>query len=450
MTSERLDSSLRLHGYQLRAMRHLLENPRAGLFLEAGLGKTATVLCSLQEDHFPVLVVSLKRVVENVWEREAGTWRPDLTVSIAAGPPSRRKERLAAGAHITAISVDNLKDVQPGSFRTVVFDESSLFKNRGTRRWRMASKLAREAERVYLLTGTPIPNGYMDLWSQIYLLDQGQRLESGITRFRNRYFTPGRRLPNGVIVGWDINPGSSERIERLIGDICLSMRSEDHLDLPPVVYNRVSVPLPGRAGRVYRDLNRDLVADLRNEGGERYSAMNAAVLTAKLSQVTAGFLYPDEDGEETAELHDEKTSALQEIVAGTGSPVLVFYRFKEELRRIRQALPESELISSDSIERWNRGEVPVLLAHPDSAGHGLNLQKGGHVIVWTTPTWSSERWQQANARLARQGQQSSVIVHILVSPDTVDTDMLDVAEGKIRVQDGLMRSLQRTTRREQT
>lgn len=445
--ADRLDALLeldpRLHGYQLRAVQHLWENPRAALFMEMGLGKSFTVLAALTREHLPALVVGPKRVAEQVWPAETDKWRPDLTVEVATGTAVDRREALMRDADITTIGVDNLKDVRPRKYRTVVLDESSLFKNRATQRFKLARALTRDTPHVWELTGTPSPNSYLDLWAQVFLLDRGERLERGITHYRSRYFRPGPQLPNGVVTRWDLQDGAAERIEARISDICLSMRSEDYLELPPVTVNRVEVALPEGAARVYERLRRDLVADLRDDGGQVHTAANAAVLTAKLSQVTAGFLYPDVDAPgDTTHLHDEKIKAVREVVDGTGSPVLVFHRFTEERTRLTAALPEARQIDEPgAVRAWNAGEVPVLLAHPASAGHGLNLQDGGHTVVWTSPTWSSEHWQQANARVARQGQRHPVIVHTIVAPGTVDEVVLDRLERKVTVQDALLRVL---------
>ena len=434
------DLDPRLHGYQVAAVEHLHRNPQSALLLDMGLGKTCTVLQALTPDHLPALVVAPKRVAEQVWPVEGPKWRPDLRVQLVAGAANRRAAALQNVADIYVIGKDNLGDLlgrDHPPFRTVVLDELSVFKGRGVR-WRQAKKVCAGAKYVWGLTGTPAPNGLLDLWPQLALLDGGQRLGRTVTGYRERYFTPTRYVAGGKPVAWEPKPHAEQRITELISDICLSMRAVDHLDLPPVTYNDVLVPLPPKVMRDYERTLKTLVYD-----GE-HSAANAAVLTGKLSQITAGFLYADADGDgEMLRLHDAKVQALQEVIDGTGSSVLVFYRFKEELRTLRGFPGSWTLDQPGVIDAWNAGDVPVLLAHPASAGHGLNLQHGGHTIVWATPTWSSEQYQQGNARVARQGQQNPVVVHHLVCPDTIDRRILDVVQGKRTVEEALMEALKR-------
>lgn len=439
---------MQLHDYQKEAVEFLQNRPKAGLFLDMGLGKTAITLTALEARHLPVLVTAPKRVAEHVWQAETALWRPDLSVAVAAGPPAKREAALKSGADIVVVGRDNLTGAVPyaGTFRTFVMDELSGFKSRASKRWRSARKITRNAsvEHVWGLTGTPSPNGLIDLWAQLYLLDGGERLGGTLGSFRGAYFTPGRQLRSGVITEWILRDGAESRIHRKIEDICLSMSTEGRVDLPPTTVNRVEVPLPPEARRVYKQLKRDLVADLDILGDEVYSAANAAVLSSKLTQISAGFLYSDDqDGTHTV-LHREKVKAVAEIVDGTGSPVLVFYRYKAELKALKEAFGSAALTMDDPdiVSRWNAGRVPVLLAHPASAGHGLNLQHGGHTIVWTTASWSLEEDQQANKRLSRQGQKHPVVIHYLVAPHTVDGAIQDRLQTKKSVQDALLSHLE--------
>lgn len=442
---------LKLHGYQEEAVQYLRDRPRAALFLDMGLGKTAITLSALEERHLPALVVAPKRVAENVWKSEARLWRPDLTVAVAAGTPAKRKEAIASGADIVVIGRDNLRDVVPyaGTFSSFIMDELSSFKNRQAKRWGAARKITRNAsvKHVWGLTGTPSPNGLIDLWPQLYLLDGGERLGGTITRYRQMYFDAGRTMKSGIVTEWILRPGADQLIYKRIEDICLSMSTEGRVELPPFTPNPVEVPLPPEARRLYKEMKRDLVADLEILGEETYTASNAAVLTSKLSQIAAGFLYSDDvdlDGVYT-EVHREKVKALEEILDGTGSPVLVFYGYRAELEMYREAFPKAHTIDEpDIIDRWNRGEIPVLLAHPASVGHGLNLQHGGHTAVWTTATWSLEEHQQANKRLFRQGQKHPVVVHYLIAPHTVDTAKMERLRTKKSVQDALLDHLEGT------
>jgi len=439
---------LKLHGYQQVAKIHLRRNPRAALFLDMGLGKTAATLSALQAEHLPVLVIAPKRVAETVWDREATLWRPDLTVAVAAGYPSQRRDALLSGADVVVLGRDNIKDVlkYPVKWNTLVFDELSGFKNRGSQRWKEAVRIIRQlgVKNVWGLTGTPAPNGLMDLWSQVFLLDEGARLGKTLSSFRGRYFIPGRQLRSGVITEWLLRPGCDETIHSKLEDICLSMSAEGRLELPDVSYNRVNIRLPSDSRKVYDDLRKRMIAEWK---AGVICVQDAAALSGKLSQVAAGFVY---DGDlisgprETYQvLHSEKMNAVQEIIDGTGSPVLVFYRFRAERELLGKAIKNARHISEPGIiDEWNAGEVPVLLAHPASAGHGLNLQSGGHTIVWTSMPWSLEEWEQGNKRLHRQGQKNPVIIHTVEATGTVDEIISSRLAGKQDVQNALLDHLE--------
>lgn len=429
---------MRLHDYQQRAVKFLHETPRAGLWLDMGLGKTAITLCALTDDHLPALVVAPKRPAVHTWPAEHARWRPDLAFSAATGLPSSRASALTAGADVTVIGRDVVSEAARGPWRTLIWDESSGLKDQRSLRFKAAARIAKRAEHVWELTGTPVPNGLGDLWAQVFLLDGGQRLGPTLGTFRSRFFRPGRQLANGTVVEWLLREGAQQRIHDLLSDICLSM--EGALDLPPVTFNTVTVDLPPVVRRVYDMFRATLVADLELLGGQVHSAANAAVLTGRLSQLTAGFLYSDlPDPGVWDVLHDEKVNALREITDGTGSPVLVFYRFKAEVAMIRKALPQAVPIDTPgAIEAWNVGNVPVLLAHPASAGMGLNLQHGGHVIVWMTLPWALEHWLQGNARILRQGQAHPVVIHTIEAAGSIDAVIADRLAGKKFTQDALL------------
>lgn len=444
-----------LHDYQRAAVAFLRSHPFAALWLDMGLGKTAAVLSALTPDALPVLVSAPKRVASEVWPAEVPKWRPDLTIELADGSPQHRKQVLSSSrADITVVGRDVMHDAVPYAdrWRTLILDESSGFKDPSTRRFKAARKLSESPlnTRLWEMTGTPAPNGLMDLWGQIFLLDHGERLGRNITTFRNRYFTPTGQLPSGVVTGYALKPGAEARIHTLVEDIALSMSTEGRIDLPPVVRNIVSVPLPEDAMKVYRAMKRDLVANLDILGGGVHTASGAGALSNSLSQVSAGFLYPDawerQHGEgKTDRIHREKVNAVLEIIAGTGSPVLVAYRYREERDALMKALGSAaHTVDEPDIQaRWNRGEIPVLLAHPYSAGHGLNLQEGpGRTIVWSSLTWDSEGFRQLNKRLHRQGQQNTVVIHILVSPGTIDGAILDRLDGKLTVEEALRAHLE--------
>jgi SNF2 family DNA or RNA helicase len=430
-----------LHKYQQVGVEWLHEKEHAVLAWQMGRGKTATVLTALKPEHLPVLVVAPKRVAEHVWPEQSAKWRPDLSVALAAGTKQKRLRVLGTNPDIMVIGQDNLKDIKPGRFTTIVLDELSGYKNRQTVRWRTARKICTKASYVWGLTGTPAPNGLIDVWAQAFLIDQGDALGVNLTGYRSRYFRPGRQLPTGVIVEWVLRDGADNKIHDRLAPRWMSLESLES-DLPEIAYNDVLLTLPPPIRKIYDQTATTLVADLRDKGGALHVAANSAVLTGKLSQITAGFLYGEHDV--TDWLHDEKIKAVQEVVDGTGSPVLVFYRFIAERDAIREALPECQLIDEPGvIDRWNAGKVPVLLAHPASAGHGLNLQDGGHTIVWSSLPWSLEHWQQSNARLRRQGQQHPVMVHRVMADDTLDLAIRDRLDDKHDAQQALLLHLDR-------
>ena len=426
---------MKLHGYQELARDFLRDRGRAGLFLDMGLGKTAISLSALEPRHLPVLVVAPKRVAEHVWPTEKDLWRPDLSLALAAGTKAQRAQALAAGADVTVISRDNLADAQPG-YKTVIIDELSSFKNRSSMRWKAARKLTTKAEHVWGLTGTPSPNGYLDLWAQVFLLDNGLRLDTSSGRYQQRYFQSFGQLPSGVQIDWRPREGAEERIRGLLEDMCLYMSSADELQMPPVIHNTVTVDLPGQARAMYEEFKEDMLLVVDED---TFSASSAAVLSNRLSQLSAGFLYSDEQDGTWTPVHNAKLDALAEIVEGTGDNVLVFYNFKAEAARIQAAFKQARMIDEPGVLKgWNEGRVPLMLAHPASAGHGLNLQHGGHTMVWSSLTWDLELWQQACARLARQGQKHPVVIHSIECRKTVDQVIAARLSSKEATQDGLL------------
>lgn len=447
-----------LHEHQEQAVEHLARNPRAGLFLPVGAGKTLSVLHSLTPDHLPALVVAPKQVAEHVWAQEVMKWRPELSVALAIGNPVKRAAAIMAGADITVISRDNIgtllnsRGKPTHHYRTIVLDESQSFKTKSSVRWKTARKLTQNAEHVWALTGTPAGNGLMDLWAQVYLIDNGKRLHPTLTAFRQRYFYPEKVLPNGVVAKYGLKPGAEQAIYKAIADVCLHIPLIG-LDLPDKVVNTVPVSLPPASRKLYEQLKDDMVADLDLLGGaDKMTVPSAGVLSSKLSQVTAGAIFGettyDADTDtvsqgELVDLHTVKLEELGELVEQTEGGVLVFYRFKFEARRILDTYLQSTMITArGAVDAWNRQEIPLLVAHPASAGAGLNLQSGGSTIVWTSLSWSAEEWIQANGRLHRQGQQASrVMVHVLTVPDTVDEKILAALEGKCSVQQALLDAL---------
>ena len=450
--------SYTLHEHQVQAVKHLHNNPRAGLFLPVGAGKTLSVLHSLTPDHLPVLVVAPKQVAEHVWAQEVAKWRPELSVALAIGSPVKRVAALQLGADITVISRDNIVGLLDSrgrpkrAYRTIVLDESQSFKNRSSVRWKVARKLTKSAEHVWALTGTPAGNGLMDLWAQVYLIDNGESLGSTLTGFRQRYFYPEKVLHTGVVAKWGLKPGAEESIYKAIADVCLHIPLTG-LDLPDLVINPVPVSLPPASMKLYEQLKTDMVADLDMLGGaDKMTVPSAGVLSSKLSQVTAGAIFGetlyDEETEqvqqgELVDLHTAKLDGLGEILEQTEGGVLVFYRFKFEAERILEKYPQAVRVTArGAVDAWNRREIPVMVAHPASAGAGLNLQHGGSTIVWTSLTWAAEEWIQSNGRLPRPGQEADrVMVHVLTVPDTVDEKILSALQGKMSVQQALLDAL---------
>lgn len=445
------DPDPRLHPYQRESIKHLHAHPRAGLFLVPGLGKTAITLSALTEVHFPVLVVAPRRVAENTWPEEIPKWRPDLTYSLARGSAEQRRNKLAEDTDIHIISQDTFGgDIiarKTPRYRTVVIDELSGYKNRGTQRWRAMNKLVKNVPYVWGLTGTPTPNTYLNLWPQVFLLDKGARLERTLTAYRTKYFLPGKRLPNGTIIGWTMKPGAQEIIESRIKDLCISI--DKNLATYPVqndVYHYLELSKKHQA--IYDKLARQFVVDV---GESMVSVENAGALTNKLSQVASGFLYhsgfvseEELDPSEITHYHMLKMEKLQEILEDAqGAPALVFYRFEEDRRRLLQLPGVVDIRTPHAVDRWNRGNIPILIAHPASAGHGLNLQRGGSLMVWYGITWNSEEYVQGIGRLVRQGQPSpAVAVHHLLTKGTVDERALDVVQGKVSRQEALLSILQ--------
>jgi SNF2 family DNA or RNA helicase len=445
---------VKLHDYQLVAVDFLRGRDRAGLFLDMGLGKTACVLSALEPRHLPALVVAPKRVAETVWDAERDLWRPDLTISLAVGEPAARQAALDTQSDITVISRDNLMDARKvrSRYKTIVLDELSNYKTKSSKRWRTARDLIDKpaTQHVWGLTGTPSPNGYLDLWAQIYLLDRGKRLGKTLGGFRGRYFIPIIDENTGFPFKYEPRPETDKNVQKLIEDICLAMETEGRIALPPVTRNEIHIELPAEVRRVYNEMQAELVVDLREIfGGQIHSAKNAATLTNRLSQIAAGFMYVDDAwmyGGAATRIHNQKLDVLKEVVGGVDSPVLVFYQYVEEKDAILQDPMLGPLCHDINdpgvIQRWNKGDVPVLISHPASASHGLNLQYGGHTIVWTSPTWDLELWEQGNKRLARQGQQHPVVIHVILADGTIDTRVIKRVDGKAEVQDDLLAFLE--------
>lgn len=407
---------------------------------------TLTAIEELMYDYFEVsrvLVIAPKRVAQDTWSREHQKWDhlKDLRVSVVTGTPAQRKRALAADADVYVIGRDNvvwLTEILPEwPFDMVVIDELSSFKSNQAMRFKHLRRVLPRSRRVVGLTGTPSPNSLMDLWAELYLLDRGERLGKTIGCYREEYFRPGK-TDGHVIYSWEPRKGAREKIEKLISDICVSMSAEDYLTLPERIDIEVPVTLSAQDKSLYDQMEHDQVLPVDDE--HSIVALNAAGVMNKLLQMANGAVYDDEGN--VIRLHEAKLEALEEIIDTAGEPVLVFYSFKHDKTAIEQRIKGvREIQSPKDIADWNAGKIPVLLAHPASVGYGLNLQDGGHVIVWYGLTWSLEQYQQANARLYRQGQQKPVIVHHLIAEGTVDEQVMQALKHKDTSQSALLAAL---------
>lgn len=408
-----------------------------------------TAIQELIYDRFDVrkvLVIAPKRVAEDTWTREAAKWdHLDLTISPILGDAKQRTAALGREADLYVIGRDNVtwlvellqKRRKGWPFDMIVIDELSSFKNPQAKRFRALRKAIPCASRVVGLTGTPSPNGLMDLWAEIYLLDQGERLGRTIGWYRDEFFRPGMR--NGYTVyKWEPRRGAQQEIEKRISDICISMSAKDYLQLPERIDNVIPVRLSESEKRLYDQMEEDQLLQMGED--ETVVALNAAAVMSKLLQIANGSVYLKTGA--PVRIHERKAEALEEIVDTTVEPVLVFYSFRHDLDTIQQRIPDARTLNGpDDIAAWNRGEIRVLLAHPASVGYGLNLQEGGHVIVWYGLTWSLELYQQANARLHRQGQKKPVIVHHLITEGTVDEQVMRALQAKDTSQTALLAAL---------
>lgn len=414
------------------------------------MSKTVITLSALYDlclDRFEVhrvLVIAPLRVARDTWPAEIQKWDhlKGLTCSVAVGTA---QERLAALRQKTFLHIINRENVQwliedsgiRWEYDMIVIDELSSFKSHQAKRFRSLLKVRPRVKRIVGLTGTPSSNGLMDLWAEFRLLDMGKRLGRFITHYRDQFFMPDARNMNQIF-SYKPRPGAEAEIYRRIRDMTISMKSTDYLQMPECVMNRVPVFLSPAEQDTYNALKRELVVQL---GGEEVDAVNAAALSNKLCQMANGAVYTED--KHTVCFHDRKLDALEDLLEGAnGKPVLVAYWFKHDLARIRKRFTVRELKSSKDIQDWNAGRIPVAVIHPASAGHGLNLQAGGSTLVWFGLTWSLELYQQTNARLWRQGQQSAtVIIHHIIAQSTMDEQIMRALEDKDRTQAALIHAV---------
>ena len=437
------------HDYQQYAIQHILDNKISALLLDMGLGKTVITLTALQElihDRFEVnkvLIIAPLRVARDTWPTEIKKWEhlKSLTYSVCLGSEKERLQALRQSTNLTIINRENVdwlisKSGYYFDFDMVVIDELSSFKSYSAKRFKSLLKVRPLIKRIVGLTGTPSSNGLMDLWAQFRLLDNGERLGRYITHYRKEFFDPDKRNQHMVFT-YKLKDWAEEIIYERISDITISMKSADYLKMPECIYNEVSVSLSDKERIHYDKLKAEMVLALDEK---EIDAVNAASLSNKLLQMANGSVY--DENKEVAKLHERKLDALEDLIEGAnGKPVLTAYWFKHDLENIKKRFKVQEIKSSQDIQDWNKGKIPVALIHPASAGHGLNLQAGGSTLIWYGLTWSLELYQQTNARLWRQGQQDTVVIHHIIAKNTIDEDVMKALKLKDKTQSDLIEAV---------
>lgn len=435
-----------MHKYQIYASEYIISHPISAVFLECGLGKTIVTLTAINDimfDYFDagkVLVICPLRIGLNVWKQECKKWEhtKNIRCSIAIGSEKERLKALKEKSDIYIINRENVdwlinKSGMPFNYDMIVVDELSSFKSHRSKRFKALMKVRPKIKRIVGLTGTPSPNSLMDLWAEFRLLDMGERLGRFIGQYREIYFKPDKR--NGpIIYSYKPLPFAEDAIYEKISDITVSMKAEDYLKMPEKINNEVFVNLSSKERDIYETLKKDLVVSIKDKD---IDAVNAAALSNKLLQMASGSVY-DED-KNMIHIHDRKLDALEDLIEGAnGKPVLIAYWYKSDLKRIKDRFDVRELKTSKDFKEWNQGKIPVAIIHPASAGHGLNLQAGGSTLVWFSLTWSLELYEQTNARLYRQGQKETVVIHHILAKDTIDEDVMKALKNKNKTQAALI------------
>lgn len=437
------------HEYQKYATEFILEHPTAAIFLDCGMGKsviTLTAVSELMTERFEVvktLIIAPLRVARDSWPLEIAKWDhlANLIYSVAIGTESERLSALRKPAHIYLINRENVdwlinKSGLPFDYDMVVLDELSSFKSSQTKRFKSLLKVRSKIKRIVGLTGTPSSNGLMDLWAEFRLLDMGERLGRYITRYREQYFLPDKRNQQ-VIFSYKLRNGAEDEIYKKISDITISMKSIDYLRMPDLIDNTVTVRLSEKERKIYDKLKKEMIVNL---GDKDIDAVNAASLSNKLLQMANGAVYY-EDGN-VVKIHDKKLDALEDLIeSANGKSVLVAYWYKHDLERIKECFSVREIKTSQDISDWNNGKIQIALIHPASAGHGLNLQQGGSCLIWFGLTWSLELYQQTNARLYRQGQNDTVVIHHIITEGTIDEDVMASLKMKEKTQNNLIEAV---------
>ena len=441
------------YDYQAYAINKIIDNKRFGLFLDMGLGKTVSTLTAIDElkynylDVDKVLVIAPKRVAEDTWAQEVEKWThlSHLDVSLVLGTPKQREQALEKNADIYVTNKENTKWIcdrykKYWPFDMVVIDELSTFKNSDSQRFKILKKKRPLFERFVGLTGTPAPKNIMDLWAQLYLIDGGERLGKFKTHFRQKYFYPTHKVAEHTF-NWELKDGAKDEIYKMISDVTVSMESKDYLEMPERVDTVKEAKLSKKERALYNDLEQNMVIENDIDDEKDIVALNSASLSNKLLQMSNGAVYAN-DGTIT-HIHDRKLELLDEIVEESqGQPILVIYNYKHDKDRLLERYSFAETLDSeDYMERWNNGEIQMLITHPASAGHGLNLQYGGSVMVWFGLTWNLEYYEQANARLYRQGQKKTTVIHHLLTENSIDQKVYDSLKNKKLNQNELMNAV---------
>ena len=439
------------HEYQRLAIEKIENEDSVGLLLDMGLGKTAITLAAIKNliyEEFEVehvLIIAPLQTALNTWTAERDKWEDfhDLSISLILGSASKRRKAISTEADVYVINRENIQwlcdyiddNNLDWKWDMLIVDELSSFKNPSAKRFKALKKKLPFFKKVVGLTGTPAPNGYMDLWSEIYILDRGDRLGKTIGRYRNLFFYPAWGSGH-IVYKWELRDGAKEVIDHKISDMCVSMKAVDYLDMPDRIETEFYVEMTDKERKLY-----DKFAIEHIIPDKEIVGVNAAAVQNKLLQIANGFAY-DDDGD-THRIHNHKLDALEELIESAGGEnVLLYYSFVADKEAILEAFPQArELKSKRDVEDWNAGKIPLLVCHPASAGHGLNLQQGGHIILWFGLPWSLELYQQANARLHRQGQQKPVYIYHILTKDTHDEDVLRALKNKNMTQEELLKAL---------
>lgn len=435
------------HDYQAYTTKYIEEHPIAAVLLDMGLGKTVSTLTALNDllfDSFEihkVLVVAPLRVAMNTWPEEVKKWDhlKNLKVAVAVGSKEERMKAMRSQSDIYLINRENVEWLITRSglslnFDTLVIDELSSFKNHQAKRFKSLMKIRPSFKRIIGLTGTPAGNGLMDLFAEIKLLDGGERLGRFITAFQRDYFFP-EKFNGQIVYSYKPKPGAEEAIYKRISDITISMKAKDHLKMPEKIILEYPASMSSEEHKLYQRMKKDMTIP---EGG--ITAANAAALSGKLSQMANGAVYNDNG--EVKKIHDRKLDALEDLIeAANGHPILVAYQFQHDRQRILERFNARDIKTGKDINDWNEGKIPVALIHPASAGHGLNLQHGGNILIWFGLTWSLELYQQTNARLWRQGQDKPVTIYHIITKGTIDSHIMAALKSKDRMQDRLIEAV---------